>query len=130
MLHLVHSYVIKFPALMLDTSEAAVARCAWLSQFGVGEVVGVTDAATNLVHEARKLCAERQPAALVWVCGPGSYTGLRIGWCVVRTINFVWRCPVWSIKKTAATPEILELSVSDLLDYNPIGPMYDDLPTV
>jgi tRNA A37 threonylcarbamoyladenosine modification protein TsaB len=111
--------VIQFPVLAFDTSDAAVARCAWFQdQFGVGDVIEVKDAATNLVHEAQRLCQGRRPTSVAWVHGPGSYTGLRIGWCIVRTINFAWGCPVWSMKKSLVFKE------EEILNYNLIGGPY------
>lgn len=115
--------MIEFPVLGIDTAKAACSKCVWFSDASSKPVVrNVHDSAANLVVEIDKLCAGRRPVSLVWVCGPGSYTGLRIGWCVVRTISFVWGCPIWSVESVE-----VEIDIRERINlWNPIdGPLYE-----
>lgn len=89
--------MIEFPVLGIDTSRAACSKCVWLEDANSAPTLrDVHDTEANLVPTIKELCAQR-PASLVWISGPGSYTGLRIGWCVVRTVSFAWGCPIWSV---------------------------------
>ena len=79
--------------LYLDTSNLKTSTCS-LNDNGHVVTIHVADSVKNLVLELKQLCQNKPVDRVIWHSGPGSYTGLRVGWCIARTLALIWKCPI------------------------------------
>lgn len=109
--------------LVIDTATAAcsialIADGAVVAEWH--EVVG-RGHAERLVSEIAILLAERPPPRMVRVdCGPGSFTGVRVGLAAARALGLAWGVPVVGYSATSliaagvfhAEPQVETLTVA------------------
>lgn len=57
--------------------------------------------AERLIPMIADLLGERRPDAIVVDCGPGSFTGLRVGIAAARGLGLGWNVPVYGYSSTA-----------------------------
>jgi tRNA threonylcarbamoyl adenosine modification protein YeaZ len=95
--------------------------------------------AERLVPMIAELLAGRRPAAILVDCGPGSFTGLRVGLAAAHGLAIGWRVPLTgysSMASLAASAEAAEVGVAlqgghgelfvQSWRHDPLGPI-DDL---
>ncbi len=89
--------------LVLDTAEAACSAALIDDDRVVDhrhELVG-RGHAERLVPMLDELLARRRPTAVAVDCGPGSFTGLRVGIAAARALGLAWQVPVAGYSSTA-----------------------------
>ncbi len=109
--------------LVIDTATAACS-IALIEDGAVvadwHEVVG-RGHAERLIPEIMRLMAERPPPHVVRVdCGPGSFTGVRVGLAAARALGLAWSVPVFGYSATSliaagaflAEPQVETLAVA------------------
>lgn len=89
--------------LVLDTAEAPCSIALIDGDHVVDrrhELVG-RGHAERLVPMLDSLLAGRRPTAIAVDCGPGSFTGLRVGIAAARALGLAWGVPVAGLSSTA-----------------------------
>lgn len=89
--------------LVLDTAEAACSVALIEDGHVIDrrhELVG-RGHAERLVPMLGELLAGRRPTAIAVDCGPGSFTGLRVGIAAARALGLAWEVPVAGLSSTA-----------------------------
>lgn len=89
--------------LVIDTA------CSWIAIGLFGPSTRVSralhaprEAFNSLIPEIRSLLADRKPALVLCVTGPGSFTGIRIGVSCSRMLAQLWEIPAAGISSLAA----------------------------
>ena len=111
---------IIYPALYINTIDFNRGTCAYIDADNISSR-HTTDIAAYMAHEISILLAEKRPNTIIFAIGNGgSFTGARLGWCIVRTLAIVYKCDIWSVNKEIELTDVCNMV--ELFNFN--GPQY------